>query len=218
MKFIPALIIFVFTIFALTNSETTYSGFSITSSDSTNPCSISVPQTDVGTKCVDVCGQGKINIAQVSGETNQYTINGFAPTDECTTSIGEQTLTCGTPATVGAFSIDCTPVAAATTADTTTADTTTADTTTADTTTADTTTAETTTADTTTAATTTSATTGAATTGAATTGAATTGAATTGAATTGAATTGAATTTGTSSTIVIPLTLIVSLLLSVITL
>ncbi|KAM9998574.1 hypothetical protein ACTFIY_008217 [Dictyostelium cf. discoideum] len=212
MKFIPTLIIFVFTIFTLTNSETTYSGFTITSADPNNPCSISVPQTDVGTKCISVCGQGNIDIAAVSGQTNQYTVNGYSPTDQCTESTGGKTLNCGTPVTAGAFSIDCTPVAAETTAATTAAATT----------------AAATTAATTGAATTGAATTGAATTGAATTGAATTGAATTGAATTttGAATTGAATTTtaastttGASSTIVVPIALIiVSLLLSVITL
>ncbi|EAL64071.1 ponticulin-related protein [Dictyostelium discoideum AX4] len=148
MKFIPALIIFVFTIFALTNSETTYSGFKITSADPKNPCSISVPQTDVGTKCIDVCGQGNINIAAVSGETNKYDINGYQATDQCKNSAGQQTLTCGTPVTVGVFSIDCAPDAGATTAAVTTAATTAAVTTAA--TTAAVTTASTTAAFTTT--------------------------------------------------------------------
>ncbi|KAM9957826.1 hypothetical protein ACTFIW_012798 [Dictyostelium discoideum] len=239
MKFIPALIIFVFTIFSLTNSETTYSGFTITSGDPNNPCSISIPQTDVETKCIDVCGLGNIYITAVSGETNKYDINGYTSTDQCTKSAQKETLTCGTPVTVAVYSIDCTPVAGATTAETTTAATTaetttaatTAETTTAATT-AETTTAATTaatSAETTTAATsaetttaaTTAETTTAATTAAATTAAATTASATTAAATTAAATTttAASTTTGTSSTIVIPFALIItSLLLSVITL
>ncbi|KAM9977681.1 hypothetical protein ACTFIR_011552 [Dictyostelium discoideum] len=243
MKFIPALIIFVFTIFSLTNSETTYSGFTITSADPNNPCSISIPQTDVGTKCIDVCGLGNIDIAE-SGETNKYNINGYSATDQCTKSAQQETLTCGTPVTVAVYSIDCTPVAGVTTAETTTAATTaetttaatTAETTTAATTaetttaatTAETTTAATTaatTAETTTAATTaetTTAATTAETTTAATTASATTASATTAAATTAAATTtttAASTTTGTSSTIVIPFALIIaSLLLSVITL
>ncbi|KAN0006479.1 hypothetical protein ACTFIU_003190 [Dictyostelium citrinum] len=115
MKFIATLIIFVFSVLALTNGATVYSGFSVSSSDSKNPCSKSIPQSDVGVTCIDVCGLGNIKIDPVSGEINKYTINGYAPSDKCTTSMGTQTLTCGTPVSIGTFSIDCAPVSTTTT-------------------------------------------------------------------------------------------------------
>ncbi|KAK5580180.1 hypothetical protein RB653_000193 [Dictyostelium firmibasis] len=113
MKFISTLIILAFTLIAF-SFATEYSGFTISSSGSTQPCNKSIPQTDVGT-CIDVCGLGHIKI--VADGDNKYNITGYG--DTCVTPLGINQLVCGKPTTFSSVSIDCTPV---TTPSTTTGD------------------------------------------------------------------------------------------------
>ncbi|KAN0040420.1 hypothetical protein ACTA71_012313 [Dictyostelium dimigraforme] len=105
MKFIATFIIFVFTMVALTNTASVYSGFTVSSSD--NSCSKSIAQTEINS-CVNICNKGFIKIEPEQGKVNTYTITGYA--DQCQNSLGSQTLVCGTPVTLLGYSMDCTPV------------------------------------------------------------------------------------------------------------